>query len=104
MSFNGNEGDFITLREGSEMTKRYRNTIQPGEVIGVFMGKEKIQAILDQSECKGIRFYFARNERNENTLVLVGADANQNDIVDGLIADKAYPCPQTCGNANNLNS
>lgn len=104
MSFNGNEGDFITLREGSEMTKRYRDTIQPGEVIGVFMGKEKIKAILDQSECKGIRFYFAKNERNDNTLVIVGADADQNDMVDGLIADRMNPCPTICGNSNSLNS
>lgn len=104
MSFNGNEGDFITLREGSEMTKRYRNTIQPGEVIGVFMGKEKIQAILDQSECKGIRFYFAKNERNENTLVLVGADANQNDLVNGLIGDHLITCPFFCSDSNSLNS
>ena len=104
MSFNGNEGEFITLKEGSEMTKRYRNTIQPGDVIGVFMGKEKIQAILDQSECKGIRFYFAKNERNENTLVMVGANADQNDMVDGLIADRMNPCPPFCGNSNGLNS
>lgn len=104
MSFNGNEGDFITLREGSEMTKRYRDTIQPGEVIGVFMGKEKIKAILDQSECKGIRFYFAKNERNENTLVLVGASADQNDMVDGLIADNGLPCPSLCSSTNALNS
>lgn len=104
MSFNGNEGAFITLREGSEMTKRYRDTIQPGEVIGVFMGKEKIKAILDQSECKGIRFYFAKNERNENTLVLVGASADQNDMVDGLIADNGLPCPSLCSSTNALNS
>jgi hypothetical protein len=104
MSFNGNEGDFITLREGSEMTKRYRDTIQPGEVIGVFMGKEKIKAILDQSECEGIRFYFAKNERNENNLVLVGADKNENDLVNGLIADHLIPCPPRGGNSNDLNS
>ena len=104
MSFNGNEGDFITLREGSEMTKRYRDTIQPGEVIGVFMGKEKIKAILDQSECKGIRFYFAVNDKGENTLVLVGADSNQNDMVDGLIADRLIECPIFCSSSNSLNS
>ncbi|MBP5994230.1 MAG: hypothetical protein KA736_00890 [Crocinitomicaceae bacterium] len=104
MSFNGNEGDFITLREGSEMTKSYRDTIQPGEVIGVFMGKEKIKAILDQSECKGIRFYFAVNDKGENTLVLVGADSNQNDMVNGLIADNGFPCPTICGISNSLNS
>lgn len=104
MSFNGNEGDFITLREGSEMTKRYRNTIRPGDVIGVFMGKEKLKAILDQSECKGIRFYFAKNERNENTLVLVGADTNENDLVGGLIAEHLIPEPPRGGDSNDLNS
>lgn len=104
MSFNGNEGDFITLREGSEMTKRYRNAIQPGEVVGVFMGKEKIKAILDQSECVGIRFYFAKNESDNNTLVFVGADASQNDLVEGLIAEFAYPCPPYCSKPNGLNS
>jgi hypothetical protein len=104
MSFNGNEGDFITLREGSEMTKRYRDAIQPGEVIGVFMGKEKIKAILDQSECVGIRFYFAKDEKNENTLVVVGADSNENDLINGLIADKLMKCPPLCSSLNSLNS
>ena len=104
MSFNGNEGSFITLREGSEMTKRYRDTIQPGEVIGVFMGKEKIKAILDQSECVGIRFYFAKDDNNENTLVVVGVDQNENDITDGLIADKLKKCPPICSNTNPLNN
>lgn len=104
MSFNGNEGEFITLREGSEMTKRYRNTIQPGDVIGVFMGKDKIKEILAQNECVGIRFYFAKDENNENTLVVVGADSNQNDLVNGLIADKLRKCPIICSDLNSLNS
>jgi hypothetical protein len=68
------------------------------------MGKEKIKAILDQSECKGIRFYFAVNDKGENTLVLVGADSNQNDMVTGLIADNGFPCPTICGISNSLNS
>jgi hypothetical protein len=104
MSFNGSEGAFITLEEGAAMTANYRNTIQPGEVIGVFMGKEKIEKILEQPSCVGIRFYFAINEKGEKTLVLVGTDANKNDIVDGLIADNAIPCPSGCGESNLLNS
>lgn len=104
MSFNGNEGDFITLREGSEMTKRYRNTIQPGEVIGVFMGKEKIKQMLNQNESEGLRFYFAKNELDKLTLVVVSADSDQNDLTDGLIADGLFPCPGGCGNSNDLNS
>ncbi|MEN9303102.1 MAG: hypothetical protein RL264_1531 [Bacteroidota bacterium] len=104
MSFNGNEGEFITLREGSEMTKRYRNTIQPGEVIGVFMGKEKIKQMLNQNGSEGLRFYFAKNELDKLTLVVVSADSDQNDLTDGLIADGLFPCPGGCGNSNDLNS
>jgi hypothetical protein len=104
MSFNGNEGVFITLREGSEMTKRYRDTIQPGEVIAVFMGKEKIKQMLNQNESEGLRFYFAKNDSDELTLVVVSADSDQNDLTDGLIADGLFPCPGGCGNSNDLNS
>jgi hypothetical protein len=104
MSFNGNEGDFISLREGSEMTKRYRDTIQPGEVIAVFMGKEKIKQMLNQNHSEGLRFYFAKNDSGELTLVVVSADSDQNDLTDGLIADGLFPCPGGCGNSNDLNS
>jgi hypothetical protein len=104
MSFNGSEGAFITLEEGAVMTANYRNTIQPGEVIGLFFGKEKIEKILEQPGCVGIRYYFAINDLGEKTLVLVGTDADQNDIVDGLIGDHAFPCPNICGNSNSLNS
>jgi hypothetical protein len=104
MSFNGNEGAFISLEEGAAMTANYRNTIQTGEVIGLYYGKEIIEKILEQPGCVGMRFYFAINQKSEKTLVLVGTDANQNDIVDGLIGDHAFPCPNVCGNSNSLNS
>jgi hypothetical protein len=64
----------------------------------------KILEILDQSECVGIRFYFAINDEGEKTLVLVGADSDQNDLEEGLIADWAYPCPKICSKRNRLNS
>ncbi len=104
MSFNGNEGEFITLKEGSEMTKRYRNTIQTGEVIGVFMGQEKIKQILAQNECVGIRFYFGIDDEGVQNLVLVGADADENDLSEGLIADQLKKCPPKCSSLNPLNS
>ena len=42
MSFNGNEGEFVTLSDASRWTANYRNTIQPGDVIAEFQGKEKL--------------------------------------------------------------
>ncbi len=104
MSFNGSEGAFITLEEGAAMTASYRSTIQSGEVIGLYYGKEIIEKILEQPGCVGMRFYFAINLKSEKTLVLVGTDANQNDIVDGLIGDNGLPCPNLCSSSNALNS
>lgn len=104
MSFNGNEGEFISLDEASQMTARYRNTIQPGEVIGQFIGRDLIEQILAQNECVGLRIYYGLDENGEKSFVCVGADQNEDDLYEGLIADKFKRCPPLCSKKNPLNS
>jgi hypothetical protein len=104
MSFNGDEGEFVTLSDASRWTANYRNTIQPGEVISEFLGKEKIIELLDQEDCVGIRFYYAINDQGEKILVLVGADSSENDMENGLILENGNPCPPFCPKKNSLNS
>lgn len=104
MAFNGTEGEFISIEEGAAMTKAWRDGGN-GEIKGVFFGKEKLDALLNQAGAEGIRMYFAENNKGQKTLVLVGADANENDIlVDELILDFGAPCPPKSSNANPLNS
>ncbi len=104
MSFYGNEGEFVTLNDASRWTANYRNTIQPGDVIAEFLGKEKILELLSQEGCVGIRFYYAINDSGEKILVLAGADSNENDMENGLILENGYPCPPFCPKKNLLNS
>jgi hypothetical protein len=104
MTVNGNEGTFITLEEGAAMTSRYRNSIQSGEILGQFIGKDLLLKIIEQPECEGIRIYYGINKIGEKSLVLVGADSNTNDLTGGLIADEGIKCPPICGNSNALNS
>jgi hypothetical protein len=104
MSFNGSEGAFITLEEGSVMTANYRSTIQSGDTIGQFIGEEIIKRILAQKNCVGIRFYYAIDENGSKNLVCVGVDENENDLYEGLIADHFKKCPPFCSNSNPLNS
>lgn len=101
MSFNGNEGEQITLQEGAEYTLRYRAE-NPGAVKGVFIGRNHVEALLAQSDCKGLRMYFAKNADGSPTLVVVGADGNQNDLLN-LIFQRLNPCPDRCSTANPLN-
>jgi hypothetical protein len=104
MSFNGNEGEFVTLNDASRWTANYRNTIQPGDTIAEFQGKEKLLELLNQEGCVGIRFYYAINDEGQKVLVLVGADSDENDMENGLIIDKGDLCPPFCSKKNSLNS
>ncbi|MEN9973662.1 MAG: hypothetical protein RIS20_2009 [Bacteroidota bacterium] len=104
MSFNGNEGEFVTLSDASRWTANYRNTIQSGEVIALAAGKDKLIELLDQSECMGVRMYYAINDEGEKNLVIVGVDSNGDDMVDGLLLDRLIPCPKMCSKPNRLNN
>jgi hypothetical protein len=104
MSFNGNEGEFVTLNDASRWTANYRNTIQLGDVIAFAAGKEKLIELLTQDECLGARIYYAIKDDGEKNLVIVGVDENGDDMESGLIMDDFIPCPKACSKINRLNS
>jgi hypothetical protein len=104
MSFNGNEGEFVTLNDASRWTANYRNTIQPGDTIAFAAGKEKLIELLTQDECLGARIYYAIKDDGEKNLVIVGVDENGDDMENGLIMDYLIKCPIYCSKSNKLNS
>ena len=103
MSFNGTESKKVTLAEASVWTSNYRRTIAQGEIIAHFFGKDKLNDILSQSGCMGIRMYHGI-DNNKKNIVLVGADANENDMVNGVLLENGVTCPNNCSSSNHLNS
>ncbi|MDL5047795.1 hypothetical protein QQ054_17395 [Oscillatoria amoena NRMC-F 0135] len=115
MAFNGTEGSFISLADGAEMTETFRNTfLGNGRTRkAIFFGKDKLMELLNQTDCVGIRCYFGgvvttvdpKSSVVDYSLVLVGAKANENDMVGEMdkILDDGVPCPAQCGMANPLN-
>lgn len=103
MAFNGNEGEAITLAEAVEWTTEYRNSVPAGSTLGHFYGKNKLMEILQQTDCVGIRIYFGTEPDGTESLVLVGATANEEDIYDGIIIDRSTRCPPNCGSKSPLN-
>lgn len=102
----------ITLAEAAKMTKQYRE-LPLGQIGQLLAGtkaysfsKEAIQAVLDQNDCASIRFYLAVETLlpPKFTIVAVGVDINGNDLVNGVILDKARACPPHCSLTNDLNS
>ncbi len=103
MAFNGTEGDQITLQEAAALTENYRNN-NPGSPLAHYIGKDILQQIIDQRDCMGIRIYYGEEDNGTPALVFVGADDQENDQINGVIADKTYLCPTSCSTSNALNS
>ena len=103
MAFNGNEGEQVTLAEAAAWTKRYR-TSNPTAIKASFYGMNKINDVLNQPGVVGIRFYNGEDSNGVNNLILVGVDANEDDITLGVIMESGPQCPSQCGASNSLNS
>ena len=95
MPFNGSEGEQISLQEAQNLTFNHQKN-NPNSTIATFIGKNLIHKILDQKECMGIRIYYGQENDGEKRLVLVGAKADENDITEGVIADRGGNCPPFC--------
>ncbi len=101
MAFNGSEGKFITLSEGADLTGEFRSS-NPTQPLAYFFGRDKLEELLAQDNCMGIRIYFGE-KNNSLQLVLVSADDNQDDLLDKIL-DKGSTCPPYSSTSNDLNS
>ncbi|MER2998436.1 hypothetical protein [Pontibacter populi] len=105
-TFNGTEGSAIELEQAAAWTANYRKEAiaDPNGMVtkAHFYGREILQKLLDQEGCMGIRMYYARDEKGQKQLVLVGADAEGNDMED-IVVDNSKICPPDCDEGGNLN-
>lgn len=101
-SFDGKEGGTISLATGAALTENFRTNF-PNQPKGRFFGKNVLNGILAQDGCMGIRMYFGQETDGTMNLVLCGADANTNDMLN-KIADLSIGCPQVCSTQNDLNN
>ncbi len=104
MSFTGKEEHDVPIATAAEWTKNYRDASTPGATIAHFFGKDIVQRILNQDKCVGIRLYYAIDDDGKKQLIMVGANGDENDLCDGIIADRSLMCPTHCSTANPLNS
>lgn len=102
MAFDGTEGSQITLEEGGALTAAFRGR-NIGTIHGQFYGRDILNQILAQDNCVGIRIYAGLNTSGNIELVLVGADANEDDLTD-FVVENGNGCPPRCGKDNPLNS
>lgn len=101
-TINPNTGTFITLSQAEVMVSDWISlqgsmslSITDANPKAMVYGKDKIQDILDQQGCVGIRIYngLAQSKR---VMVLVGIDSNGDDMTSGNILETGFPCPAYC--------
>lgn len=102
MSFTGNEDHTIPVKDAAAMNKRFRDTYtdQPK---GIYFSQSTLNDVLAQSNCVGIRFYFALDDSGQMRLTFCGVLANEDDII-GIVGDGGMLCPPHCGTNDALNT
>lgn len=105
MNFTGKEDHSISLSEAAELTANYRETLSSNlEVKAEYFGKDALIALLDQNACVGVRIYYGLDTNGVKKLVLVGVDAEGNDLYEGALMERGQSCPPECSAENPLNS
>ena len=104
MKIYGGKDHQISLEFARQLTQNFRSKSNSQETISGLFDKETVLTVLNQSECVAMRYYHGINDEDKNVIVIVGVDKQGNDILDGIIIEKAFPCPPFCGDINDLNS
>jgi hypothetical protein len=102
----GNENHDISFANAGVMTKKYRTSVPASAIIGGFFGKKAILEILSQDDCVGIRYYYGLDANGTDVLILVGVDANGDDLTgtNNVCKEMSILCPTMCSATNALNS
>lgn len=105
MNFTGNEDHSISLNEAAELTANYRSTLTSNtEAKAEYFGKAALVELLNQSAAVGVRIYYGIDNAGIKKLVLVGVDAEGNDLYEGALMERGQLCPPECSAENPLNS
>jgi hypothetical protein len=92
----------ISLQAAAALTRRFREHPGAGTERAAMFPRETYDALLKQEGCRGIRIYYGRADGGGMNLVMVGVDADGNDMTSGTIMEESYPCPPFCGAASAL--
>lgn len=90
-----------------DWTKNWRNRKSIQQINGFVIPMQDIFEAMGETGAVDIRGYLGIDDKGENHLLIVGIDENGNDMVDETQGQYVYdftkPCPQQCGNKNQLN-
>ena len=95
-------GDFRSIRESMLQTSYQGNDTLP---ICETFEREQVLAILNQTDCTGLRVYLGLNTSTQVCSVLVGVDNEDEDMLGNeYVLERGQRCPEECPPPSALNS
>ena len=94
----------ISLDAAAELTRRFRESARPDAIKAGAFHADQVRALLAQPGCVALRAYYGKNADGSDALVLVGLDANDQELTGGTLLDVIFPCPPFCTDDSPLNS
>ena len=94
----------ITLQEAIGHTQRFRaaNTAPAAEKAAMFWRAGGLDELLAQKGCVGLRIYYGLTASGAPAPILVGVDAEGNDLAGGTVLEEHLPCPPVCSASSPL--
>jgi hypothetical protein len=89
----------ISFTEARRLIARRQRAVQ--QSASAFK-KDALLRLLNQTGCVGVRMYHAMQEDGRPCLVLVGLDENGEELLDGELVEKGFPCPPFCPSGPSL--
>ncbi len=93
----------ILLDAGAAITRRYREGAGKNPFKAGAFHADQVKELLAQPGCVALRIYYGRQENGDPALVLVGMDANDNELTGGTLLEFCFPCPPFCTGGSALN-
>ena len=93
----------ISHGQAAALTARYRDSMLAGQPKGGFFGKKAVQRLLDEPECRGLRFFYGANRDGQRVIVIMCTDRYGAEMLHGPKIDLSGGCPPFCGPGNPLN-
>lgn len=102
MSIDKNSAEQISLEEAKNLTHSFQEN-NSDAIKSFFVGTNKLNLILEQENCVGIRIYNGYDtQKKVKKLVMVGVDIQGEDMTSGVILDKFITCPKICPDSSVL--
>ena len=93
----------IAVSEAAALTKQWRQRSPQGLKAGAFHA-DQVRELLAQPGCVAFRIYNGVNDKGEAQFILVGVNAKDQDMTDGILLQFHIPCPPVCDDGSVLNA